>query len=210
VKVREEFVVAEPRAVLWEFFEQVDRVARCVPGVEDITVVDADNSRVRVTQAVGPMTATFDMKMRITARDAGQSLEFTAIGRSVSGAAGNLRSTNTVVLDDAEEGSTRVVLESDVALGGMLGSVGQKVVAKQAAKVTRSFAEALQQELSGGSVADSAEVAGPEPIEAGAPQPAAALPATRPERSGGRAPAAIAIGAGLVIVLLLLRRRRGR
>jgi carbon monoxide dehydrogenase subunit G len=158
MKVREEFLVAEPLQVLWEFFEQVERVARCVPGVEDVTVVDADNSRVRVTQAVGPMTATFDMKMRITAREPGRSIEFTAIGRTVGGASGNVRSTNTVYLEDAEEGSTRVLLEGDVALGGMLGSVGQKVVAKQAGRVTKSFAEALQLELSGGGAAPAAPV----------------------------------------------------
>ena len=125
MKMREEFVVQEPPATLWEFFEQVDRVARCVPGVEEVTVVDADNSRVRVTQAVGPMSATFDLKMRITDRDPGRSMEFTAIGRSVRGAAGNVRSTNTVALEEAEGGGTRVTLDGDVALGGMLGSVGQ-------------------------------------------------------------------------------------
>jgi hypothetical protein len=73
MKVKEQFEIAEPVPVLWEFFEQVDRVARCVPGVEDVTVVDADNSKVRVTQSVGPMSATFDLKMRITNRDPGRS-----------------------------------------------------------------------------------------------------------------------------------------
>ncbi|MBV8943669.1 MAG: SRPBCC family protein, partial [Solirubrobacterales bacterium] len=141
MKVQEQFVVAEPASTVWEFFEQVDRVARCVPGVEDVTVVDDQNSRVRVTQAVGPMSATFDMKMRITARERGRSMEFTGVGRSVRGAAGNVRSTNRVQLEEAENGSTRVLLESDVALGGMLGSVGQKVVAKQASVVTKAFAE---------------------------------------------------------------------
>ena len=54
MKVQEEFVVAGAAGQrLWEFFEQIDRVARCVPGVEEVTVVDADNSRLRVTQALG-------------------------------------------------------------------------------------------------------------------------------------------------------------
>jgi carbon monoxide dehydrogenase subunit G len=211
MKVREEFVVAEPLQVLWEFFEQVERVARCVPGVEEVTVVDADNSRVRVTQAVGPMTATFDMKMRITAREPGRSIEFTAIGRTVGGASGNVRSTNTVYLEDAEEGSTRVLLEGDVALGGMLGSVGQKVVAKQAGRVTKSFAEALQVELSGGGAAPEAPVTpvGREPAAAEPPSP---LPVTRPlSRLPGGTVGATAAGALLLAVLMLaLRGLRSR
>jgi carbon monoxide dehydrogenase subunit G len=197
MKMREEFVVAESPATLWEFFEQVDKVARCVPGVEDVTVVDADNSRVRVTQAVGPMSATFDLKMRITGREPGRSMEFTAIGRSVKGAAGNVRSTNVVQLEEADGGGTRVVLDGDVALGGMLGSVGQKVVAKQASRVTRSFAQALERELTGGAAANGAPppeagrapappaAAGPPPPEAGhvpgPPEAAGPSPAAPPE-----------------------------
>ena len=217
MKMREEFVVAEPPATLWEFFEQVDRVARCVPGVEEVTVVDADNSRVRVTQAVGPMSATFDLKMRITDRDPGRSMEFTAIGRSVRGAAGNVRSTNTVQLEAADGGGTRVTLDGDVALGGMLGSVGQKVVAKQAGKVTRSFAEALERELSGNGAAEAAPAAeAPEP-EAVATSPvpeqiapaSAPLPAPAPRESRASLAAAAAAGAAAAtLVLWLLRRLR--
>jgi carbon monoxide dehydrogenase subunit G len=214
MKMREEFVVAEPPATLWEFFEQVDRVARCVPGVEEVTVVDADNSRVRVTQAVGPMSATFDLKMRITDRDPGRSMEFTAIGRSVRGAAGNVRSTNTVALEAAEGGGTRVTLDGDVALGGMLGSVGQKVVAKQAGKVTRSFAEALERELSGNGAAEAAPAAraAEPPVPERRPQIAPApapLPAPPPRESRASLAAAAAAGAAAAtLVLWLLRRLR--
>ena len=228
MKMREEFVVAEPPATLWEFFEQVDRVARCVPGVEDVTVVDADNSRVRVTQAVGPMSATFDLKMRITDRDPGRSMEFTAIGRSVRGAAGNVRSTNTVPLEEADGGGTRVTLDGDVALGGMLGSVGQKVVAKQAGKVTRSFAEALERELTGGAAAPGRGCRRRSPASQSRPprrraaaRPAASLPRpSRPALPGARRAtsrsqpralaAAAAAGAALaaILVLALLRRLR--
>ena len=214
MKMREEFVVQEPPATLWEFFEQVDRVARCVPGVEEVTVVDADNSRVRVTQAVGPMSATFDLKMRITDRDPGRSMEFTAIGRSVRGAAGNVRSTTTVALEEAEGGGTRVTLDGDVALGGMLGSVGQKVVAKQAGKVTRSFAEALERELSGNGAAEAepAPQAAEPPVPENRPQIAPApapLPAPPPRESRASLAAAAAAGAAAAtLVLWLLRRLR--
>ena len=203
MKVQEHFVVDEPASTVWEFFEQVDRVARCVPGVEDVTVVDDDNSRVRVTQAVGPMSATFDMKMRITAREPGRSMEFTGIGRSVKGAAGNVRSTNRVQLEEAGEGGTRVLLEADVALGGMLGSVGQKVVAKQATAVTKSFAEALERELSGG--AEEAVEPSTSSGAADSVEPAAGF---APEMSGAwrPTPAQLALAGVLVLVLLTIRR----
>lgn len=221
MKVQEQFVVAGPASTVWEFFEQVDRVARCVPGVEDVTVVDDANSRVRVTQAVGPMTATFDMKMRITAREPGRSMEFTGIGRSVRGAAGNVRSTNRVQLEDVEDGSTRVLLESEVALGGMLGSVGQKVVAKQASVVTKGFARTLEQELSAGGAEAGKPAGSPggagdleeQAVSPGEAESPASAGSPETEVSGARRPpvAQIALaGVVLLAMLLILRRVRSR
>jgi hypothetical protein len=150
------------------------------------------------------MTATFDMKMRITAREPGRSMEFTGIGRSVRGAAGNVRSTNRVQLEEVENGCTRVLLESEVALGGMLGSVGQKVVAKQATLVTESFARTLEQELSGGGGDAQAPAASPSEDESTSRTygPAAQAPASR---RPSKAQFAIA-GVLLMAILLILRR----
>jgi hypothetical protein len=158
VKVEQSFEIAEPRERLWEFFEQVDEVAKCVPGVESVEVIDADNSKVRVTQSVGPMTATFDLKMRITEREPNERMQFTAIGRAVKGAAGNLRSSNTVTLQPTEAG-TRVNLVADLAMGGVLGSVGQKVIAKQASAVTREFMSSLERAVKGEAVGPAAPAA---------------------------------------------------
>ena len=179
MKVNQDFVIEQSRDKLWEFFERVDEVARCVPGVEAVEVVDADNSKVRVTQAVGPMTATFDLKMRITERQQGERIQFTAVGRAVKGAAGNVRTQNTVRLEEAEEG-TRVLLEADLAMGGVLGSVGQKVVAKQADAVTREFAASLERAIKGEPPVEEEEkkeapaiAAQLEPVERWRPSPVA-------------------------------------
>jgi carbon monoxide dehydrogenase subunit G len=181
LKVEQSFEIAEPRERLWEFFEQVDEVAKCVPGVESVEVLDADNSKVRVTQSVGPMTATFDLKMRITEREPNERMQFTAIGRAVKGAAGNLRSANTVTLQPTDAG-TRVNLQADLAMGGVLGSVGQKVIAKQADAVTRDFMASLERAVKG---------------EAPAPPQAPVAPAAAKSASGGGAAAApTAAGAG--------------
>lgn len=184
MKVQESFVIAEPLERLWEFFDDVDQVARCVPGVESVEVIDSDESKVRVTQSVGPMTATFDLKMRVTERRPQEHLQFTAVGRAVKGAAGNVRTTNTVRLAEVEEG-TRVELESDLAMGGVLGSVGQKVVAKQAGEVTRQFSDALERAIKG-------EPAPAEAEPVAAPPPVGDVARPRPPLGAGLAAAALA------------------
>ena len=146
MKVSESFVVPERRAAVWEVVGDVERIARCLPGVERVTMADGETGRVRVTQSLGPMSATFDAKMTVTEREPGWSISFAATGRSIRGAAGNVRVSNSVRLED-EGDATRVLLEADVAVGGMLGAVGQKVIAGQAAKAAKAFAENLEREL---------------------------------------------------------------
>jgi carbon monoxide dehydrogenase subunit G len=152
VKLREEFEVAEPVASVWTFFEQPEAVAQCVPGVEQLTVVTPDDIDVRLTQSVGPMTATFAATVKIVERVPEKLIAFTATGKSVRGAMGNVRATVSVQLEPVGN-RTVVLVEGDVALAGALGSVGQKVVAKQAGKVTAQFSRNLEAALGGGSAA---------------------------------------------------------
>lgn len=145
MKVEESFEVNQPRDALWRFVQDIEQVAWCLPGVERVTVIGPDDLELTVTQRLGPFSASFETKMHIEEREEGRRISFTAVGRSVRGASGNLRAENTVTLEDGDgSGRTRVLIEADVALGGVLGAVGQKVVAKQGAKVTREFAKNVE------------------------------------------------------------------
>lgn len=192
MKLTEAFVIDEPQEKLWEFFDQVDRVAACMPGVEEVEVVDDENTRLRLTQALGPMSATLDLRMQVTERVPPRTVRFVATGRSVKGAVGNVRSINVVNLEGVSAESTRVTVDADIVLGGMMGSVGQKVVAKQARKVTQSFAKALEDELSGKA---------PRPAEATTAPPAAAGPAVEAP-SGGSSELSIQVSRATVTHLL--------
>lgn len=146
--MHEEFEVAQPVADVWAFLDRPDAVAGCVPGVEQLSVLTPDDIDVRISQSVGPMSATFAANVRITDRDPERRIAFTAVGKSVRGAAGNIRAEMLVALRPGVTG-TVVAVEGDVALAGALGSVGQKVVAKQAGKVTAQFARNLAAALGG-------------------------------------------------------------
>jgi carbon monoxide dehydrogenase subunit G len=148
MKLHEEFSVDRPAEAIWSLFEQPDVVSGCMPGVEAVTVIDDDNVSVRATQSIGPMSATFEAKVTVLERVPQEMIRFQAIGKSVRGAVGNLRSTNVVRLVPTD-GSTTVTVDGEVVLAGALGSVGQKIVARQANKVTAEFARNLERVLNG-------------------------------------------------------------
>jgi hypothetical protein len=133
---------------------------------------------VRATQSIGPLNATFDTKVTVLERVPNELIRFQTVGRSVRGAAGNLRSTNAVRLVPSGGGTT-VVVDGEVALAGALGSVGQKIVARQAGKVTAEFARNLERSLRGEVLVSGAEANdGGGPSRAGSPVVASPIPRT--------------------------------
>jgi uncharacterized protein len=146
VQIRESFVVDVPAAAVWKFFEQIERVARCVPGVQQVEVKGSDRYKLVVAQKVGFISATFEMTTQVDARAPLQYLELSSVGKSIKGALGNLRSKDRVEFEPTDSG-TRVTLSSDLAVGGMLGALGHKVIVSKSKEITAKFAEALRAEL---------------------------------------------------------------
>ena len=148
MKYRHEFRVRASGDEVWRFFERPLEVAQCMPGVEEAEPLEGDDDSysVRATQKLGPMSTTFQAKVRITERVAGARIAFTATGKAVRGAVGNFRAQNSVTLtQDGDE--TCVAVEGEVALAGVLGTVGNAVINRHAAKVTAEFATNLEQAL---------------------------------------------------------------
>lgn len=160
MKFKQEFTVSEPIQTVWDFFQKTTEVATCMPGIDNIQVIDPDQLSVRMTQKVGPISASFDTTVRITERIAPTVIQFTLIGKAVRGAVGNFRATNTVMLHE-QGGSTYVTVEGEAALAGALGSVGQRIIGKQAEKLTAAFAANLVSALSGEAPIEAAAASGP-------------------------------------------------
>jgi carbon monoxide dehydrogenase subunit G len=180
-----------------------------MPGVEAVEMLDDDNVTVRATQSIGPMTATFDAKVTVLERVPTEFIRFQAIGRSVRGAIGNVRTMNEVHIQASVAGTT-ITVDGDVVLAGPLGSVGQKIVAKQAGKVTAEFADNLRLALTGG--------APPELETARERRPRAAGRERAPDRYGeaarpdpwSRVAAGLSAVSVAVSVIALIRSWRGR
>jgi uncharacterized protein len=150
MRIQEAFTVDAAPATVWQFFEDVARVARCVPGVQSVDVLGPDRYKVLATQRVGFISATFEMATQVESRNPLKSLTLSSVGKSVKGAIGHLRSRDRVDFEPTPEGGTRVTLTSEVAVGGMLGALGHKAIASKSREITEQFAQALQTELRAG------------------------------------------------------------
>jgi carbon monoxide dehydrogenase subunit G len=147
VQIQEIFRVDAPPEAVWRVFEDIARVARCVPGVQLVEAVGPDRYKIVAAQKVGFISATFELATHIERREPPTLLELASNGKSVRGAVGNLRSRDRVEFERTPEGGTSVRLTSDLAVGGMLGALGHKVIASKSRELTEKFAAALRAEI---------------------------------------------------------------
>lgn len=147
MQIKESFTVGAPPETVSRFFDDIERVARCVPGVQSVEALNADRYKVVATQKVGFISATFEMTTQIDSREAGKSLALSSVGKSVKGAVGSLRSRDRVEFEGTPEGGTTITLISELMVGGMLGALGHKAIASKSKEMTEKFARALEAEI---------------------------------------------------------------
>jgi len=147
MQIEEQLTVAAPPEAVWQVFDDIARVARCVPGVQSVEVLGLDRYKVVATQKVGFISATFEMTTQVETREPLRVLALSSTGKSIRGAVGNLRSRDRVEFAPTPDGGTHVRLSSDLAVGGMLGALGHKAIASKTKEITEKFAQALRAEI---------------------------------------------------------------
>jgi hypothetical protein len=170
VELTHEFSVQVPVADAWAALTDLRRVARCMPGCE-LREVAGDEYRGAVKVKVGPMLAQYEGVATFRERDAaGRRAVVRAEGRETRGQ-GNAVATVTATLAP-QDGGTRVVLHTDLAISGKVAQFGRGVLADVSAKLLRQFVQALEADLSAGAP-PAADETPSEPVDllatAGAP-----------------------------------------
>ncbi len=146
--LEESFVVAQPRDVVWKFFlNEVERVATCMPGVGDFEDLGEEHYHLKLSQKIGHLGSTFDLKVALVDKEPQDRMTFTAAGRSVRGVRGDMSSKNRVELTDEGDHGTKVSVTCDLVLGGMVGSIGNKAVTAKAKEMVKQFAADLSGEI---------------------------------------------------------------
>ena len=149
MQIRESFVAPAPVKTIWTFFEDVESVSKCVPGLQSLTILAPDQYQVVVKQKVGFFSATFQITTKREDFELHRFMQFSSVGRTIKGAMGNLRSVDRVEFEAIDDNTTQVNLTAHPALGGMLGTVGHRVIVSRSRELTEQFAQALCAALNG-------------------------------------------------------------
>ncbi|MGO4599424.1 SRPBCC family protein [Terrabacter sp. 2RAF25] len=176
-------LASEPQQV-WDAFHDPAVLARCLPGCERLTEVGPDHYAMTVTAGVAAIKGTYDGEVSL--RDPQHPDSFT-MKASGAGAPGTVDADVVVRLAPGASGGTDLTYDADAAVGGVIGGVGQRMLAGVTKKMAGQFFSAVD-----------ADIAGARPAAAAAPIGAAAGPPAAAPGIPGGAVAAQPSGAGTV------------
>jgi uncharacterized protein len=124
-------------------------LVRTIPGCERLEQVGEDAYQMTVTAGVASARGSYAGDVRLTDQRAPHGFVLRASG---SGAPGTVSADVAVELSPGEHGTTVLAYDADAVVGGMIGGVGQRLLASVAKRTAGEFFTAVDQVLAGGGV----------------------------------------------------------
>lgn len=144
-----EITIEAPPQQVWAFLWEVDRVARCLPGCREVRIlVPHQRYAAVVAERVGPFKVQFPLEIEVLEAEAPTHLRALAAGRDAS-MGSSLRATLDLRIE-GRDASSRLVIHSDIAILGKLGTLGHGIIQPKAEGIISQFAEAMRRELRAG------------------------------------------------------------
>ena len=167
-------LAAEPHEV-WDAFHDPAVLARCLPGCESLTELAPDRYAMTVTAGVAAIKGTYDGEVSLLNPEHPGAFTMKASG---AGAPGTVDADVVVRLAAAPSGGTELTYDADAAVGGMIGGVGQRMLAGVTRKMAGQFFAAVDADIAGVVVGAPGVATRPGLVAAGAPGAADGIPSS--------------------------------
>ncbi|HLF60562.1 MAG TPA: SRPBCC family protein [Acidimicrobiia bacterium] len=146
MNIKQEFVVARPTNVVWDFFQNVPDVAQCLPGA-NLTGQGEDGSYDgNLSVKLGPMAAAFEGNCVVVPDP--DTLTATIEGKGTDrkgGSRGQVKVTYCVI---AEGTGSRVTVDADLTLSGPAAQFGRTgLINEMSRRLIGDFVDCLEAKL---------------------------------------------------------------
>jgi uncharacterized protein len=156
-----EQLIPAPQQEVWDALNDPAVLKACVPGCESIEPTGTNEYQVLMVARVGPVSAKFKGKLRLS--DIRPPHSYALAFEGQGGAAGFAKGGAKVRLA-AEESQTRLHYDVKANVGGKLAQIGSRLVDAAAKKVADDFFRAFSEKLSRPHPAQEAHQDHPAPV----------------------------------------------
>jgi len=143
MKLEGTYDVPAPRQRVWEAFLDPEQLKKAIPGCEKLEAIGPDEYRATMKLGVGGVKGTFEGKVRLGDKNPPESYKLAVEG---SGGPGFIRGETVITLTEAE-GGTRVSYTADVQVGGLIASVGQRMLGGVSKMMADKFFNNMSEQL---------------------------------------------------------------
>ena len=139
VELDKAFKIAAPASAAWQFLQQIEAVAACMPGAEITEQIDAHNYKGKVKSRIGPATMAFDGNIEIKGIDPEKrELRLRGSGQDTKGTSSASMDLTAWVVDGAEAGC-ELKGQAEVSVNGKVASLGGRMMNQVADQILNQF-----------------------------------------------------------------------
>lgn len=141
-------IITASREAVWDFLMNMENVARCLPGVEDVKQVDETTYDGMLRLKFGPISLALQGTISVEARDRDQwhgAMRAEAKDRKLGG---GVRAHMEMDLLGKSADTTEMQVRLEAHVLGKIGEFGQPVMRKKADAMLQEFARQVSQQLS--------------------------------------------------------------
>jgi len=180
MKISGEAALNAPVADVYAALNDPAVLVRTIPGCQRLEMVGTDSYRATVLAGVASIKGTCDGEVRLSDQVPPNSFTLHASG---AGAPGTVTAVARVSLEPTEPRGTLLRYDADATIGGVIGGVGQRMLAGVARKTAGEFFAAVDRTLAAGQLAPLPSLAEAPAVATGAeeanvPAPPAVVGAT--------------------------------
>lgn len=178
MKISGNYTIDAPRDVVWEALNDIDVLARVVPGCERLEQIGDNEYEGTIKIGVQAIRGVYNGRIRIEDIDPPNHYKLIASGKSANGVVDGFGTVDLV----NQEGKTLLMYSGEAQVGGTLASVGQRLIEGASRQLINQSLKALAEQV-------AVRVAAPVAV-AGAAAEASTAPAVGAPLTTAEAPAA--------------------
>lgn len=150
------FPMPVPAHVAWQFLQNIEGVAGCMPGARITERIDDANYKGTVTVRFGPATMSFKGDIEVKRIDpASRSMHMVGKGSDSTGTSGASMDL-TARIEAVDQSTCRLVGNSEVSMSGKAAAFGGRMMNAVADQLLQKFADNLAAQLQAQSVSAAA------------------------------------------------------
>ena len=145
MQITDSFHLNSPPETVWEILFDIPLLAKCIPGVENVEMIDEKTYRGKLQVKVGPIKSEFFGTVTLKEITPPNFLAG-AVDGDDKGSASAVKATFSVSLVEVEQG-TQVSFVIDANIRGRLAQFGGPVIQATSKKMTAEFSKNLRAAL---------------------------------------------------------------